>query len=446
MKVLLSFFATILTATAFTQTREEKLQQLMEAYFKTGKLNGAVLITQHGKTLLNRGYGLRDISDHLPNDTNTVFQVGSVTKQFTATVILKLEEMKKLNISDKISKYFPGYPNGDSITIEHLLNHTSGIFNYTDDRVFMQTKAVNPVTEDVMLAFFKNHPLKFSPGSHWEYSNSNYILLGYIIEKITRKPYETVVEDMIFKPLRMNASGFNFKEFKSDNKAKGYMVYSMENGKESMEFDPTVSYAAGAMYSTTGDLYKWQKGMSFNKIITKASSDKATTPNNNHYGFGNYILNINGKKLLAHGGLTFGYSSYLGRVDEDDISIVILNNIVNTSINDIAKDVLNLLYNKPYKLPEIIKEVTLSHEILNKYTGSYQIAPQVLVVITVENGQLFGQATGQNKMLLTAQKEDYFFIKGADVQIAFRKDASGAVSELLLTDGGKEILAPRVSN
>ena len=148
--------------------------------------------------------------------------------------------------------------------------------------------------------------------------------------------------------------------------------------------------------------------------------------------------------MLAHGGLTFGYSSYLGRVDQDNISIIILNNIVNTSINDIAKDVLNLLYDKPYKLPELIKEVTLSPEILNKYTGSYQIAPQVFVVITVENGQLFGQATGQNKILLTAQKEDYFFINGADVQIEFRKDASGAVSELLLTDGGKEIPAKKV--
>jgi CubicO group peptidase (beta-lactamase class C family) len=268
--------------------------------------------------------------------------------------------------------------------------------------------------------------------------------LGYIIEKITRKPYEKVVQEMIFKPLRMTSSGFNFKEFKSDNKAKGYMVYSPENGKESLEFDPSVSYAAGALYSTTGDLYKWQKGMSSNKIISKASSDKATTPNKNNYGYGNYILNANGKKLLAHGGLTFGYSSYLGRVDQDDISIIILNNIVNTSINDIAKDIMNLLYNKPYKLPEIIKEVTLSHEILNKYIGSYQIAPQVLVAITIENGQLFGQATGQNKILLTAQKEDYFFIKGADVQIEFRKDSSGAVSELLLTDGGKEIFAKKI--
>lgn len=444
MKVLLSLFPTILTITMFAQTREERLQQLMEAYFNINKLNGSVLVIQNGKTVLNRGYGLRNISDHLLNDTNTVFQVGSVTKQFTATVILKLEEMKKLNVTDKISKYFPGYPNGDSITIENLLNHTSGIFNYTDDRVFMQTGATKPVTQEIMLASFRNRPLNFTPGSNWEYSNSNYILLGYIIEKITRKPYEKVVQEMIFKPLRMTSSGFNFKEFKSDNKAKGYMVYSPENGKESLEFDPTVSYAAGALYSTTGDLYKWQKGMSSNKIISKASSDKATTPNKNNYGYGNYILNANGKKLLAHGGLTFGYSSYLGRVDQDDISIIILNNIVNTSINDIAKDIMNLLYNKPYKLPEIIKEVTLSHEILNKYIGSYQIAPQVLVAITIENGQLFGQATGQNKILLTAQKEDYFFIKGADVQIEFRKDSSGAVSELLLTDGGKEIFAKKI--
>ncbi|HRO44476.1 serine hydrolase [Agriterribacter sp.] len=444
MKALLSLFITIISITIYAQTKEEKLHQLMEAYFNINKLNGSVLVTQNGKILLNRGYGLRSISDSLPNDTNTVFQVGSLTKQFTATVILKLEEMKKLNVTDKLSRYFPDYPNGDSITIENLLNHTSGIFNYTDDKVFMQTAAMKPVTQEIMLASFKNKLLKFTPGSNWEYSNSNYILLGYIIEKITKKPYEKVVQEMIFNPLKMTSSGFNFSELKSDNKAKGYMIYSKEGGKESLEFDPTVSYAAGAMYTTTSDLSKWQKGISLYKIISRASFDRATTPNKNNYGYGNYTLNIDGKKLIAHGGLTFGYSSYLGRIDQDDISIVILNNIVNTSINDIAKDVLDIVYDKPYRLPETIKEVTLSPEILNRYIGSYQVAPQVSIAITVENGQLFGQATGQDKILLTPQKEDFFFIRGADVQIEFKKDSSGIVAGLFLIDGGKKIDAKKM--
>lgn len=443
MKALLLLFTTILSITMYAQTKEEKLYQLMEAYFNINKLNGSVLVTQNGKILLNRGYGLRNISDRLPNDTNTVFQVGSLTKQCTATLILKLEEMKRLNVTDKLSRFFPDYPNGNSITIENLLNHTSGIFNYTDDRVFMQTAAMKPVTQEIMLASFKDKPLKFSPGSNWEYSNSNYILLGYIIEKITNKPYEKVVQEMIFNPLKMTSSGFSFRELKNNNKAIGYTIYSKDAGTESLEFDPTVSYAAGAMYTTTSDLYKWQKGMSLHKIISGASFDRATTPNKNNYGYGNYILNINGKKLLAHGGLTFGYSSYLGRIDQDDISIIILNNIMNTSINDIAKDVMNILYDKPYKLPAPIKEVTLSLEKLNSYIGSYQIAPQVSVVITVEEGKLFGQATGQDKILLTAQKEDCFFIRGADVRLEFTKDSSGIITGLILIDGGKEIHAKK---
>lgn len=444
MKAILSLFTTILTLSAFAQTAEEKLLQLMEAYFKTNKLNGSVLVIQNDKILLDKGFGLRNIQEHLPNDSNTIFQVGSVTKQFTATVILKLAEMKRLNTSDKLSKYFPDYPKGDSITIENLLNHTSGIFNYTDDRIFMQTSSMKPVTHKMMLASFMNRPLKFSPGSNWDYSNSNYILLGYIIEKVTKKPYEKVVQEMIFKPLKMNSSGFNFNKLKSVNKAKGYLIYSKEDAKEALEFDPTVSYAAGGMYSTAEDLYKWQKGMMSNRIISKVSFDKATLPNKYNYGYGNYILNINGKKLLAHGGLTFGYSSYLGRVNQDNISIVILNNIVNTSINDIAKNAINILYDKPYKLPEIIEDVTLSIEVLNKYIGSYQIAPETFVEITVENGQLFGQATGQNKVLLTSKKEDYFFIKGTDIRIEFNKDTSNLISELVLIDGGKIIHAKRI--
>lgn len=444
MKALISIITTILSVAAFAQSKEEKLNKLLEAYSNINKLNGSVLITQNDKILVNRGYGFRNISEKLPNDIHTVFQVGSVTKQFTAAIILRLEEMKKLQVIDKLSKYFPGFPKGNIITIENLLNHTSGIFNYTDDRVFMQTQAMTPVTQEVMLASFKNKPLKFTPGSNWDYSNSNYILLGYIIEKITQKPYEQVVQEMIFKPLKMTSSGFNFNELKSINKAKGYQVYSNEDSKESFEFDPSVSYAAGAMFTTTGDLYKWHKGMSLNKIISKASYDKATMPNKFNYGYGNYILNINGKKVLAHGGLTFGYSAYLGRNNQDGISIVILNNIVNTSLNDIAKNILNILYDKPYQLPEVIKEVTLSQETLNRYLGTYQIDPQVTVVISVENGHLFGQATGQNRVSLTAQKEGYFFIKGADVQIEFKKDSLGIISGLLLIDGGKSVIAKRI--
>lgn len=446
MKKLLLFISlTAFSTTLFAQTKEEKLQQLMDAYATTGKLNGSVLVTQKGEILLNQGYGLRNVASHLPNNPNTIFQIGSITKQFTAALILKLQEQDQLNILDKISLYFPGYPNGDKIRIEHLLTHTSGIFNYTDDRVFMQKQAMKPVSHESMIAIFKDKPLKFIPGSDFEYSNSNYYLLGCIIEKVTGKPYEKVLDQVILKPLKMTATGLDFLKIQNINKAKGYLVYSKESSKESEEFDPTVSYAAGSLYTTTADLNKWLAGLASGKIISRESYKKAITPYKNKYGYGNYINTISGKTLVAHGGLTFGYTSYLGRIIEDDLNIIILNNMVNYSINDIAKNILALLYDKPYILPEVEKEVILSAEVLNKLIGNYQIAPEVVVAVTVENGQLFGQTTGQSKIALSAKTENSFFIHGGNVQIDFNKDASGNVQELILTDGGKAISAKKVN-
>jgi CubicO group peptidase (beta-lactamase class C family)/uncharacterized protein YneR len=440
-------FAIIMTAFSIMmsgQTKEEKLNQLMDAYSGINRLNGSVLITQKGKVLLDHSYGLRDVANNFPNNSKTIFNVGSITKQFTATVILKLQEQGKLNVSDNINKYFPEFPNGHKISIEHLLTHTSGIFNYTDDKVFMQTQAARPVTREKMMAAFQDKPLKFVPGSDWEYSNSNYILLGYVIEKVTNSTYESVVQNLIFKPLKMESTGVDLKKADSPNKAKGYVIYSQHGSKESEEFDPTVSYAAGAIYTTTGDLNIWLKAIAAGQIISKESYIKAITPFKNNYGFGNYVYRLNGKTIIAHGGLTFGYTAYLGRVVEDDINIIILNNIVNHSINDIANNVLAILFDKPYTLPELINEITVSAEMLDKYAGTYEIDSKISVVVTVENGQLIGQATGQAKVLLSAQKEDFFFIKGADIQVEFKKNILGNITELLLLDAGQRIPAKKI--
>lgn len=443
-KICLTILFLSLGVTLLAQTKEEKIEQLLQAYATVGKLNGSVSITQNGKTILNQGYGLRNVSENLPNDPNTIFQIGSVTKQFTAAIILKLQEMELLNILDKINQYFPNYPNGDQIRIEHLLTHTSGIYNYTEDRVFLQTRATKPITPQEMIAIFKDKPLKFIPGTDFEYSNSNYILLGYIIEKVTNKPYAKVVEQMIFKPLKMRTSGFDFNTLQNSNKAKGYAVYTKEGSVESEEFDATVSYAAGAMYTTTADLNTWLTSLASGKIISKESYSKAITPYKNKYAYGNYINTFYGKTLVAHGGLTFGFTAYAGRVIEDDINIIILNNMPNYVINQIANDILAIMYDKPYKLPEAPREVTISTDILKSYIGTYQIAPQVVVTITIENGQLFGQATGQGKIQLTAKNEYSFYIKGTEVTIDFKKDMSGKVAELILTDGGKAIPAKKI--
>ena len=443
-KLLFLLLLTGVSSSLFAQTREQKLRELMETYARLNKFNGSILVSQNGNILLNQGYGFKNISDSLRNDSNTIFQVGSVTKQFTAAAILKLQEENKLNVLDKVSKYFPDFPKGDSITIENLLTHTSGIFNYTNDPAFMQTEAVKPISEEKMIALFKDKPLDFSPGTQYSYSNSGYMLLGYIIQKVTKKPYEKAIRELIFKPLNMTSSGFDFTALKSINKAKGYFVISEKLNTEAPVVDSTVAYAAGAIYSTTGDLHKWHKGLMLNQVIQKASFEKAATPFKNNYGYGLSMDSVFGKRVIAHGGGIFGFTSNLARIPEDDVFIVMLNNYGNPNLGKLTRDVLAILYDQPYQLPKAKKEITLSEEVLKKYTGTYELTPQFSITFTVEHGHLFGVPTAQPKTQLYAEKEDSFFLKVVEADIVFKKDKDGNVNELVLTQGGRSQVGKKV--
>src|SRR6187551_1611091 len=227
-KILIIFAALCMVYLSFAQ-ETGKLDALINAYAKMYKFNGSALVAKNGVILLNKGYGYRNAADKIANTEQTVFQLGSITKQFTSAIILKLQQEKKLSVSDKLSKYFPGYPKGDSITIEHLLTHTSGIFNYTSDGNFMANEVAKSTDREKIMALFKDRPLDFSPGTGWNYSNSGYSLLGYIIEAVTKKTYYQAVRKYIFTPLHMTHSGFDFTHLKSNEKATGY--FSLDGKK-----------------------------------------------------------------------------------------------------------------------------------------------------------------------------------------------------------------------
>src|SRR5450432_2236055 len=191
-KLLILATALCIINFTFAQNTSGKLDTLINAYAKLYRFNGSALVAKNGTILLNKGYGYRNAADKVLNSEQTIFQLGSITKQFTSAVILKLQEEKKLSVSDKVSKYFPQYPKGDSITIEQLLTHTSGVYNYTNDQNFMANEMTKPASREKIMALFKDKPLDFPPGTGWNYSNSGYSLLGYIIEIATGKPYEQV--------------------------------------------------------------------------------------------------------------------------------------------------------------------------------------------------------------------------------------------------------------
>lgn len=429
---------------ASAQTNADRMDELMTAYSRLYKFNGTVLVISKGQVVFSKGYGYKSAKDSTWNDVNTIYQLGSVTKQFTATVILQLQEQKKLSVQDKLAKYFPGLPGADTITIEHLLTHTSGIYNYTNDGRFMANEATKPATREKIMALFKDKPLDFRPGTQWNYSNSGYMLLGYIIEKVTGRPYEQAVRERIFKPLGMRHSGFDFAHLADPHKATGYSMYTEKIKLPAIVVDSSVSYAAGAIYSTVNDLWAWHKGLMKHAIIKAASLEKAYTPYKNNYGYGWVIDSVYGKRQVAHGGGIFGFNSHFSRIPADNVCIVLLANMNTASLPVINKSLLAILYNQPYEVPKERKAVYVDTTLLQQYVGEYELAPGFKMAITLKEGVLKGQITGQPEVELFAETPSKFFLKVVDAQIEFIKDTEGKVEKLILYQNGKEITGKKI--
>jgi CubicO group peptidase (beta-lactamase class C family) len=446
-KIFIAFMALAvlcISCEGFSQDQAARLDTLMQAYTTLNKFNGTVLVTKNGAVLLSKGYGYRNMANRVPHDKNSVFQIGSVTKQFTTAIILKLQAEKKLSVQDPIIKYFPQYPKGDSITIENLMLHTSGIYNYTNDRTFMQNEVTKPANKEKLMAMFKDKPLDFSPGTNWSYSNSAYLLLGYIIESVTKKHYEQVVHDYIFAPLKMTHSGFNFTQLQDKYKSTGYFAVTEKDTIPSTIVDSSVAFSAGAIYSTTEDLLRWHQGLLKNIVLTNEQQEKAYTPVKKNYGYGWNIDSIYGKRVLSHGGGIHGFTSNFSRVPADDICIVLLSNASSGGLNKITDQIYAILYNKPYEVPKARQAIVLPVEKLKQYIGEYTINERLNLKIELNGSELVATPTGQRPAVLHPEKEDNFFVKEPDVQIKFTRNEKQEINGFMLYQNGAEVKCPKI--
>jgi CubicO group peptidase (beta-lactamase class C family) len=294
----------------------------------------AVLVEQNGKVLFEQGYGLADVPHHLAITPQTKFRIGSVTKQFTAAAILKLEEEGKLSVADKLSKYFPDFPRGDEVTLHQLLTHTSGIHNYSAKPGFSD-QATNSSAPEAIIASFKNDPYDFDPGTAWEYDNSGYFLLGRIIEKVSGEPYGDWLRREFFKPLRMSSTGGQPSGPILKHEALGY---GFGNGQytNAPNWDLSWLLGAGDLYSTVEDLGRWNEGVFGNQVLGVASLKAAWTPvrigedqeasADTGYGYGWAISRFRGSLEISHSGGIPGFSSFLMRLPRENFTVVILAN------------------------------------------------------------------------------------------------------------------------
>ncbi len=424
-----------------TAQTEKELDSIITVFNQQNLFHGSALVAKNGKVLIHKGYGLADAELKKANSTGLSYQIGSVTKQFTAVAILKLQEQGKLSVDDKISKYFPSLPNTDKITIHHLLTHTSGLYNYTNDTTFWMHESVQSFSQDKMIARFANKPLDFEPGTKYSYSNSGYLLLGYIIEKLSGKSCENFIREIIFQPLGMNHSGFDFTKEKS--KATGYYDNGSFNTKAFI-MDSTGSYSAGAIYSTTEDLYKWVQAIHAKKILLPESWEKLMTPFKDNYAYGLIVQGQGESREISHNGGIHGFVSHVVYLPSINAAVILLSNYMQSNVSGLAKTLTAALFNKPYQLPKLRNEIKVNASILQQYIGTYQLAPEFTITITLEDDKLMAQATGQNKFEIFAEKEDLFFYKVVDAQVKFEKNADGKTTGLVLYQNRMEIKGEKI--
>ena len=541
--ILLLFI--IFPSVQFAQTMEEKIDQLMSDQYKADDSGATILIAKKGEVVYRKAFGKSNLeldTDMIPEN---VFEIGSITKQFTAVGILMLLEEGKLSLDDEITKFIPDYPTqGTKITVHHLLTHTSGIKSYTSIPA-LRDFARKDISVTELIDMFKNEPMDFKPNEKFLYNNSGYILLGYIIEKVSGISYEEFIQKRIFDVLKMENSLYGSKYEIVKNRAAGYQKQGEYLNADYISM--TIPYAAGSIMSTVDDMFLWHKSVRNNTLISKESLAKAfknyTLDNGKkiNYGYGWSHNMVNGVPVIEHGGGIFGYTTHGIYVPSENAYIIILTNCNCNSPTEIAFKIAAIAIGKPYpelskkisltetqlqkrvgayefedgvvrfitlkdnqlysqradgnaafkifpltqdrfffensfaeyiftdgtpkkvvfknnidvsegvetdkKMPEATKEVQLSPEILKRYVGTYKLAPEFNMVITVEGNQIFVQATGQPRFELFASSENNFFLKVVDAKVIFKmdKDTNTPIS-LVLEQGGQKIPGAKVED
>jgi CubicO group peptidase (beta-lactamase class C family) len=444
--IALSAFVSCAAQNHADDTRSTRLDQIASSYTKDNAFMGTVLVVEGNKVLLNKGYGQADLEWNIPNAPDVKFRLGSITKQFTATLILLLQQDGKLNIADPVSKYLPDSPKAwEKITVANLLGHTSGIPNFTNYPEFM-TWRMNPRTVDEELAFFRDRPLEFEPGSKFEYSNSNFEVLGAIVEKVSGKKYGDLLKERIFDPLGMHDSGLDADTLILPKRAQGYQ-HGPKGMERAVSESMTVPWAAGSIYSTTGDLLLWERGLFGGKILNAASLKQMTTPGKGSYGLGVFVRQEAGTTVVSHGGGIEGFNTDLNYVPDKNIAVIVLGNVNGAAPGEMGGNLVKVMLGQSVTLASERKEQPIAAGELAKFAGLYQLAPTFALTFTAEGDQLMMQATGQPKFQVfyegIANGHPRFFLKAVDAEVEFIPDATGKIASLVLHQGGRDLPGTR---
>ena len=445
--LLLLLFQTV--AVGQEVATEAQLDAVVASYFKADEPGAAVLVMRDGKRLLRKGYGLADVELGVAIQPEHVFRVASITKQFTAVAILQLVEQGKISLADQITKFFPDYPTqGKTITVEHLLTHTSGMQSYSskDDFISMIRSDLTP---QQLIDTFKNDPLQFSPGEQYASGNSAYVILGAIIEKVTGQSYAQYLTSDVFAKAGLTQTYYDDPIRIIPKRVEGYG----RNGGAIVKaryVSPTIPYSAGSIISTVDDLAKWTDAVSAGKVVRpdllqrawtpyKLTSGEATT-----YGYGWEIDHLLGSRVISHGGRVMGFTAYALWMPEEKVFVAVLSNTEATPMSTeyLARRLATYAMGKPWNPVAI----AMTAEQLREYEGVYTIDDKTTRTLTVADGKLFSQRTGGGRLEVLPRARDQFFFNGSFTTVSFERGADGKVTAMVVTQNGTPERAVRTAD
>lgn len=431
---------------------QQKIQDTLAAYLTSFELNrnfsGQILVEQGDTLLIDRSYGYSDYENQVKAFNSTTFSIGSVTKQFTAAAIAQLAEKNKLAFNDPVSKYLSDVPFGDKITIHQLLTHTSGLYEFTN----LANPALLKLTELTytnLIATIKDKPLNFEPGTSWSYCNTNYLVLGAIVEKISGKTLLNYFQENIFVPADMKNTNISFDLEKKLVVANGYSGYMdvIPDTLDSVLLN--IAYGAGYLCSTAEDLYKWDQALQAGKIVSAESLTKlfgkhADTKVLGHYGYGWFITTDTFGEEITHGGNTIGFTSLNTLFTEKDAHIIILTNKGYFDLESIKDDIATILNGGNASLFDERVSYEIPSSELSKYTGSFK-SGDVVATIANNSGQLMLTVQGIT-CHLSAESKEKLYSRDIEIDLKYTFNAKGEATGIVLQAFGSSSTYEKVED
>lgn len=413
-----------------------ELHKLMKTYTEQRKFSGAVLVAKGNEILLREGYGLANVEHGVLNKPETVFRIGSMTKPFTALLIMQLVEEGKLKLQDRLNQYLPEYPIGERITVHHLLSNRSGIPDYIVMAGYEKIMKQRVCLPDLFKVFC-DEALIFEPGADFGYSNSNWAVLGYIIEQLTNKPYADVLHERIFKPSGMSHSGVDWESPIIPHRATGYV----DGGNDLMNaelIDDTTMHGAGAIYSTIDDLYRWDRALYSDILLPQEILRQMWMPlsqkDGSEYGYGWEIRSLFNRQVIGHSGGLPGYVSDIGRFVHEDSVVIMLSNLGSAAHGDIVRDLSAIVLGESYQLPAKRTFIAVDPMIFSDYVGRYELTyfgRKSVLNFSVEGQNMMMKVQGLPKATLNAMSTTTFFARSkGEVEFTFVRDEAGHVNTI----------------